>query len=129
MVLLTTSGIVGQDIQRFMTNNPRPTWGDLKVSLGVYVMNFILYYKYSGVVPNPNTGLVELAKEEQGEYMQRVVRLVEGTYIGVDWRNEVVSKQVLGFFIEGLREKEIKMAVMKEPQTLEAAYQTRGLRG
>ena len=56
--------------------------------------------------------------------MQRVVRLAEGAYVGVDGRNEVVSKQVQGFFIEGLREREIKMAVMKDkPQTLEAAYQ------
>ena len=56
--------------------------------------------------------------------MQRVVRLAEGAYIGVDGRNEVVSKQVQEFFIEGLREREIKMAVMKdEPQTLDAAYQ------
>ena len=58
------------------------------------------------------------------EYMQRVVWLAESTYAGVDGRNEVVSKHVLGFFIEGLREREIKMAVMKdEPQKLEAAYQ------
>ena len=53
-----------------------------------------------------------------------MVRLAEGAYAGVDGGNEVVSKQVLGFFIKGLREREIKMAIKKdEPQILEAAYQ------
>ena len=118
--LLTTSGTVGQCVYRLLTNNPRLTWDDLKVSLE----------EYYGVVPNPNARLAELAKIRQGgtegiqEYMQRVVRLAESAYAGIDGRNEVVSKQVLGFFIEGLREREIKKAVMKDkPQTLEAAYQ------
>ena len=118
--LLTTSGTVGQYVHRLLTNNPHLTWDDLKVSLE----------EYYGVVPNPNARLAELAKIRQGrtegiqEYMQRVVRLAESAYAGIDGRNEVVSKQVLGFFIEGLREREIKKAVMKdEPQTLEAAYQ------
>ena len=118
--LLTTSGTVGQYVHRLLTNNPRLTWDDLKVSLE----------EYYGVVPNPNARLAELAKIRQGgtegiqEYMQRVVRLAESAYAGIDGRNEVVSKQVLGFFIEGLREREIKKTVMKdEPQTLEAAYQ------
>ena len=118
--LLTTSGTVGQYIHRLLTNNPCLTWDDLKVSLG----------EYYRAVPNPNAWLAELAKIRQGgtegiqKYMQRVMRLAESAYAGVDGRNEVVSKQVLGFFIKGLREREIKMAVMKdEPQTLEAAYQ------
>ena len=56
--------------------------------------------------------------------MQRVVCLAESEYVGVDGRNEVVAKQVLGFFIEGLKDWDIKMAVMKqEPQTLDATYQ------
>ena len=42
--LLTTSGTVGQYIHRLLTNNPRLTWDDLKVSLE----------EYYGVVPNPN---------------------------------------------------------------------------
>ena len=118
--LLTTSGTVGLYLHWLMTNYPRLTWDDLKVSLG----------EYYGMVSNPNARLSELAKIRQGgtegiqEYIQRVVRLAEGAYAGVDGRNEVVSKQFLGFFIEGLREREIKMAVMKDkPQTLEAAYQ------
>ena len=75
------------------------------------------------MVPNPHARLAELAKIRQGgtegihEYMQRVVRLAESAYAGV-------NGQVLGFFIEGLRERDIKMAVMKdESQTLEAGYQ------
>ena len=104
----------------YLTNNPRLTWDDLKVSLE----------EYYGVVSNPNARLAELAKIRQGgmegiqEYIQRVVRLAKSAYAGIDRRNKVVSKQVLGFFIEGLREREIKKSVMKdEPQTLEAAYQ------
>ena len=82
------------------------------------------------MVSNPNAQLVELANIKQvrtdgiQDYMQRVVRLAESAYVGVDERNEVVAKQVLGFFIEGLRDRDIKMAVTKEePQTLNAAYQ------
>ena len=114
--LLTTRGTVGQYIHRSMSNKPHLTWDELKILLG----------EYYGVVNNPNAWLVELAKMRQGgtEGILRVVRLAESAYVGVDWRNEVLSKQVLGFFIEGLRERDIKMAVMKdEPQTLEAAYQ------
>ena len=54
--------------------------------------------------------LVELANIKQGrteriqDYMQRVVRLAESAYVGVDGRNEVVAKQVLGYFIEGLKD-------------------------
>ena len=104
--LRTTCDTVGQYIHRLLTNNPRQTWDDLKVSLG----------EYYGVVPNPNARLAELGKIRQGgtegiqEYMLRMVWLAESAYAGVDGRNEVVSKQVLGFFIEGLREREIKMA-------------------
>ena len=56
--------------------------------------------------------------------MQRIVRLAESAYVGVDGRNEVVAKQVLGYFIEWPRDRDIKMAVIKEePQTLDVAYQ------
>ena len=85
--------------------------------------------EYYRLVSNPNAWLVELANIKQGrtegiqDYMQRVVRLVESAYVWVDERNEVIAKQVLGFFIEGLKDQDIKMAVMKEePQTLDAAY-------
>ena len=54
--LLTTSGTVGQYVHRLLTNNPRLTWDDLKVSLE----------EYYGVVPNPNALLAELAKIRQG---------------------------------------------------------------
>ena len=103
-----------------MPNNPQLTWNEFKNSLG----------EYYGLVSNPNARLVELANIKQGrteviqDYMQRVVRLAENTYVGVDGRNEAVAKQVLGFFIEGLRDRDIDMAVMKEePQTLDAANQ------
>ena len=56
VALFTTSGTVRQYIYRLMTNNPRLTWDDLKVSFG----------EYYGVVPNPNARLVELAKIRQG---------------------------------------------------------------
>ena len=46
--------------------------------------------------------------------MQRVVNLAVSAYIEVDGRNEVVAKQVFGCFIKGLREQDIKMAVMKD---------------
>jgi len=118
--LLTTGGAVGQYIYRLVNNNSQMTWNELKHSLG----------EYYGVVSDPNGRLVELANIKQGrtegiqDYMQRVLRLAEGAYVGTDGRNEVAVKQVLGFFIEGLRERDIKLTVMKdEPQTLEAAYQ------
>lgn len=56
--------------------------------------------------------------------MQRVVHLAKSAYIGVDGESQVVRQQALEFFIEGLRDWDIKMAVMKDdPQTLEAVYQ------
>ena len=97
--LLTTSGTVGQYVHRLLTNKPRLTWDDLKVSLE----------ENYGVVPNPNARLAELAKIRQGgtegiqDYMQRVVRLAESAYAGIDGRNEVVSKQF--FFYRGAKRK------------------------
>lgn len=82
------------------------------------------------MVSNPNAHIVELVNIKQGrtegvhDYMQKVVCLAESAYVGVDKESQMVRKQVLGFFIEGLRDKDIKMIVMKdEPQILEAAYQ------
>lgn len=70
---------------------------------------------------------MHVANVEQGityavqDYMQRIVHLVESTYIWVYGRSQVVMKQVLGFFIESLRDQDIKMVMMKdESQTLEA---------
>ena len=103
--LLTTRGTVGQYIYRLMSNNPQLTWNELKNSLG----------EYYGLVYNPNARLVELANIKQGrtegiqDYMQRVVRLAENAYVGVDGRNEVVAKQVLGFFIKGLKDRDINV--------------------
>ena len=118
--LLTTRGTVGQYIYRLMSNNPQLTWNEFRNSLG----------EYYGLVSNPSARLVELANIKQGrtegiqDYTQRVVRLAESTYAGVDGKNEVVAKQVLGFFIERLRDRDIKMTVMKEEQqTLDATYQ------
>ena len=108
MALLTARGTVGQYIYRLMSNNPQLTWNELKNSLG----------EYYGLVSNPNVRLVELANIKQGrtegiqDYMQRVVHLAESAYVRVDGRNEVVAKQVLEFFIEGLKDRDIKMAVM-----------------
>lgn len=118
--LLTTRGTVGQYLHRLISNNPQITWNELKNSIK----------EYYGFISNPEARLVELVNIKQGrtegiqDYMQRVVRLAESAYVGLDGRNEVVAKQVQGFFIKGLRDRDIKMAVMKhEPQTLEAAYQ------
>ena len=109
-----------------MSNNPQLTWNEFKNSLG----------EYYGLFSNPNARLVELVNIKQGrtegtqDYTQRVVRLAESAYVGVDGRNEVVAKQVLGFFIERLKGRDIKMAVMREePQTLDAAYQKSELKG
>jgi len=118
--LLTTGGAVSQYIYRLINTNSQLRWNELKHSLG----------EYYGVVSDPTARLVELANIKQGiaegihEYMQRVLRLAGSAYEGVDGRNEVAVKQVLGFFIEGIRDREIKLAVLKdEPQNLEAAYQ------
>ena len=81
--LLTTRGTVGQYIYKLMFNNRQLTWNELKNSLG----------EYYGLVSNPNARLVKLANIKLGwtegiqDYMQRVVRLVESAYVGVDGRN------------------------------------------
>lgn len=118
--LLTTRGQVGLFINGLMANNEGLTWLELKRGLE----------DYFGIVANPNKNLIELANIRQGrdesvqDYMQRIVRLAEGAYSAMDANNELVKKQVLGFFIEGLRDKDVKMAVMRdEPTDLHAAYE------
>lgn len=103
-----------------MFNNSWLTWDKLKRSLE----------EYYRVVSNPNVHIVELALVKQGrteglqDYMQRVAYLAESAYIGVDGGSQVIRKQMLGFFIEGIRDQDIKIVVIKgEPLTLEAAYQ------
>ena len=56
VALLTTRGTVRQYIYRLMSNNPQPTWNELKKSLG----------EYYGLVSNPNAWLVELVNIKQG---------------------------------------------------------------
>ena len=67
-----------------------------------------------------------VCKEEQiiqGD-TQRMAHLAESAYMKADRENPIVMKQVLGFFVEGLRDRDIKMAMMMdEPQTPEGAYQ------
>ena len=47
--------------------------------------------------------------------MQRVERLAENAYIVFDGRNEIVAKQVLEFFTEGLMERIIRSLVVVVP--------------
>ena len=117
--LLTTSGRVGQFVFRVLTESPQLTWDRLKVTLG----------EYYEIDSNPQGHFVELANIKQSssealqDYMQRVVRLANRAYAGIDTTAPVVRSQVMNFFIEGLRDRDIKMAVLKsESINLEAAY-------
>lgn len=119
--LLTTGGAVGQYVFRLLSNAPQLTWNALIEALE----------QYYGIDSNPQGHFVDLANVRQGkaegiqDYMQRVVRLAERAYVGEDRTTPVVGKQVMNFFVGGLRDREIKMAVLKaEPSTLELAYQT-----
>lgn len=120
LALITTAGQIGQFVSGLLANNESVAWVDLKRALD----------NYFGVQADPTKFVRELANIKQGrsetvqDYMQRLVHLAIGSYGSLDTNNEVIKSQVIGFFIEGLYDRQVKIAVMREePSDLKVAYE------
>jgi len=118
--LLTTGGEVGRYIQGVIWENQNVSWEDLKYLLG----------EYYGINSNPHEFFLQLVGAQQGRheglqnYMQRIFHLADKAYKGTNKSDPIVREQVKRFFIEGLRDPGVKLAVLRnEPPTVEAAYQ------
>ena len=116
---LTTKGSVGSLIQRLITNNAQLTWEDLKHRLRMHY----------GLERNPHQHLVELARVQQYPqerlevYFERILNLAEKAYESGQRLDPLIRKQVKDFFVEGLRDPEIKLAVIRaDPTTLDMIY-------
>ena len=92
---LITGGAAGEFVFSLTSNNAQITWDKLRISLE----------EYYGEVSDPNACIVELANIKQDrtqwiqDYMQRVVHLVKGAYMGANEGTQLVTKQVIGFFL------------------------------
>ena len=119
VALLTSKGSVGSLIRRLITGNAQLTWDDLKLRLR----------EHYGLERDPHQYLVELARIQQYPqerlevYLERILNLAERAYGGDRRQDPLVQKQVKDFFVEGLRDPEIKLAVIRaDPATLDRAY-------
>ena len=120
IALLTTKGQIGSYIHSIMQANAGINWEDIKRALR----------EYMGEGINRHRIFLELATIRQGRqenvhnYMQRVLGMAERAYAGWGGNDRVSQHQVRDFFVEGLRDSEVKLAVLKaEPDTIDAAYQ------
>ena len=119
-VLLSTRGPIGNYVQTMIAGNPQITWSNIKAALE----------EYCEELTDPHKVFVELANIRQGRqegihpYMDRLLRLARGAYVGNHLNEPIIGNQVKNFFIQGLRDPDIKLAIIKEdPQTVDAAYQ------
>ena len=117
--LLTTKGQVGRFVHRLIVNNQGLTWAELERQLK----------EYYGTDANPEKAIVELANVRQGKregvqpYIQRVLDLAERAYVGTNRAEPLVQNQIKQFFISGLRDPDIRLAVRREaPPTAEEAF-------
>ena len=118
--LLTTKGPIGSYVHRLVSRNSEISWQEIKTALG----------EYCEEVVDPHSIFLELAnirqKKNEGihQYFERIARLAEGAYAGHNLSEPIIGGQVKNFFIKGLRDKEIRLAVLKDdPQNIDVAYQ------
>lgn len=120
LALITTAGQVGDYISRIISADPGLTWNDLKTKIGEFCKQ----------IRNPQEAFLELANirqrpdESMLEYIQRIECVADGAYDSAIRGHEIVKSQVRDFFIEGIRNTDTKLAVLRaEPHTLEEACQ------
>ena len=120
MALLTSTGQMGRFIGTTITETPDITWRELKWRTGDYCKQ----------ARRPQETFLELAVVRQGreegmrEYIQRLTNLAEGAYEEEAQAHPIVRTQIKDFFIEGIRDGEVKVAVLRaNPETAERAYQ------
>ena len=118
LALITTAGQVGDYVNKIITADPLITWEDLKIKLGEFCKQ----------VRNPKEMFHKLTSIRQGsdesmlEYIHRLETLADRAYETEVRGHEIVRAQVQGFFIEGIRNTNIKLAVLRaEPETIEEA--------
>jgi len=115
----SSKGSVSDFIQRYISDQPERTWGEMKVELSS---------RFAEVTDSAHA-LMLLRKVNQRSdenvqiYAERLLSLAEEAYAGVqDGGAAAIERQLIGFFIDGLAFDYLKMKVMRDnPLTLQAA--------
>ena len=117
--LITTRGVIQDYVGRIIKANPNTTWAVLKASL----------IEYYGEDTQPEKFLKQLTSVKQGwsesieAYYHRVVALGERAFAGAPARDPTIVRQVKYFFINGLRDADVRLAVRRgAPRDVDDAY-------
>ena len=113
-----SAGLVSDFIGRFLEEERDPTWERLLPQIRT---------RFAGIKDNQHA-LALLSRVRQGKsesvpiYAERVHALAREAFPGDHRGNNTVGKQVVGYFVDGLRKDRLKMKVLRaDPEELTAA--------
>jgi len=106
----SSKGLVSDYIQRFLTDNPTGTWTDLKEQLKLRFAEIQdSQYAFS---------LLKTIKQKTDEnvqiYAERLLSLATDAYENIEGNLDIIEKQLVEIFIDGLLHNYMKLKLMRE---------------
>ena len=118
---LTSKNSVSDFICRYLKENPRESWAELKNELSS---------RFAEIHDSQHAFcLLRSIKQNKGEnvqlYAERLLALAEEAFEGQDGDMRLIERQLIGFFIDGLTHDFLKIKVMRDnPETLQDAVRS-----
>lgn len=113
-----STGVVSDFLHRYLSDNPNSTWTQMKAELGQRFGEVRDTYLQFAMLRN--------IKQKRGENIQnfaeRVISLAQEAYSEYDAGLNIIDHQIVGFFIDGLSDENIKHKLIREnPRTFQNA--------